>query len=151
MTTSALVRAAWNTKIWTNATITALTAKIYDYDITTNSTKETAKFYHNQEINFITYLVNRTQRIRLMNQIEQRFSVEIRAYKKADTDGVNYNALITQFETIDALVISQLTTTWNSTMDYYTIQDSPPEISQITLEGIPVWLGKYTYTGIKNI
>lgn len=151
MSTSGEVRAAWDSKIWTNATITALTTKIYDYDITTGSTKETAKFYHNQEINFITYLVNRTQRLRLMGQVEQTFNVEIRSYKKADTDGVNYNDLITQFETIDSLIISQLTSTWDDTVDYYTIQSSVPEISLITLDGIQVWLGKYTYTGIKNI
>lgn len=151
MSTSAEIRAAWDTKIWTNTTITALTTKIYDYDITTQSTKETAKFYYNQEINFITYLVNRTQRIRLMGQVEQKFDVEIRAYKKADTEGVNYNALITQFETIDALIVSQLTGNWNSTVDYYQIQDAVPEVSLITLDGVQVWLGRYTYTGIKNI
>lgn len=151
MTTSAQVRSAWNTSVWSHSTLTSLTTKIYNYDVTTESTKEYSKFRESQEINFFTYLVSRAQRIRIMNQYEQIFTVDIRYYRKADVAGANYNTVIDAFETIDTRVVAGLTSSWGSTIDFYRIQDGPPAISQIQMEGVPVWLGIYKYFGYKNI
>lgn len=151
MTTSAQVRTAWQTYIWDNVSLTNLTPNIYSYDITTESTKEMSKLRHNQEINFITFIISRAQTIRMMGQIEQRFNVDIRYYKEANITGSNFNAVVDVFETIDSLVVSGLGVRWNSTVDYYQIQENPPNIQKITLENKPVWSGLYQYVGYKNI
>lgn len=151
MATGLQVRTAWNTSIWSNATIQAITSKIYNYDVTKQSSKEVSKFYLNQEVNFITYLVSRAQRLRIMQQIEQQFIVDIRYYLVADTEGVNYNALLDAFETIDSLVISQLGTTWGGSVDYYELQSEPVAITEIQIENVSVWAGQYKYLGFKNL
>jgi hypothetical protein len=151
MTTAALVRAAWNTAVWSNISAQNITPNIYNYDITLDSTKEISKLRYNQEINFITYITTRAQTIRMMSQVEQRVIVEIRYYLEADIEGLNFNEAVTAFETIDGLVINQLGTSWSSTVDYYEIQEGPPAISRISIENLPVWLGVYRYTGFKNI
>lgn len=154
MSTQSQVRSAWNSAIWSNATITAITPNIFNYDVLREyqtSVKEYAALKHVQETNFITYIVSRAQRIRIMGQVEQKFSVEIRVYKEADVEGTNFNAVLDTFETIDSLVVSQLGNTWSSTVDFYSLQESAPEVTKVALDGVPVWLGTYTYTGVKNV
>jgi len=151
MTTSATIRSAWNSAIWTNTSITAMTEKIYNFEVLQLSTKETARLRFNQEINFFTYTVTRASRIRPMSQIEQKFDVDITRYLQADVAGDNYTQLLNDFETLDALVLSGLTSSWSSTVDFYRTQDGPPSVTLQEIEGVPVWVGRYKYTGFKNI
>lgn len=149
MTTSAQVRTAWSDNIWDHTTIQALTTKIYDYDITTESTKEFTKLREDQQINCFTYVVSRAERILILNQTEHTFTVRIRYYRQADIPGVNFNDLITAFETISGLVVSELTSSWDGTVDFYRVQPEPPQISLIQMEGQPVWVGDFRYFGFK--
>lgn len=149
MTTSASIRAAWLSAVFNNSSITAITDKIYAYDITLESVKEFSKLRYNQQTNFFLYLVSRAQRVRIMGQMEQIFTVEIRYSKFADVPGVGWAAVADVFETIDSLVSSGLGGSWSNTVDYYRIQDGPPSISQVEMEGLPIWTGSYKYFGYK--
>lgn len=149
MTTAAQIRSAWSTKIWTHATVTAITTKIYDFDLKIESTKEAGRLRFNQEINFFTYLVTSKERLRLMGQREQEFAVEVSYYKRADVDGSNFNDIMNVLETITGLVRTELTSSWNSTVDYYRHQGEQPTIEQITIDGVAVWLGRFVYLGYK--
>lgn len=149
MTTAAQVRSAWLTNIFQNASITALTDKIYDYDVTLETTKEFSKLRYRQEINFMLYLVTVAQRVMMMGQYEQAFTVEIRYGKQADVAGTVFKAVADVFETIQTLVQTNLTGSWGSTVDYYRIQNGPPNIVQQEIENIPIWIGTLKYTGFK--
>lgn len=149
MTTAAQIRTAWNAKIWTHATVTAITTKIYDFDLKIESTKEAGRLRYNQEINAFTYVVTSAERLRLMGQREQEFSVVVSYYKRADVDGSNYNDIMNVMETITGLVRTELTSSWNSTVDFYRHQPGQPQITEITIDGVPVWLGRYSYLGYK--
>lgn len=151
MATSTSIRSAWATGIFANSSITAMTDKIYNFEVLELSTKETARLRFEQEINFFIYLTTRAQRIRAMGQIEQVFSVEVRRYLEADVAGLNYTKLIDNFETLDALVLSGLTSTWSNTVDFYKTQEGPPEVQLEEIEGVKVWLLTYRYFGFKNI
>lgn len=151
MATSTSIRSAWATGIFANSSITAMTDKIYNFEVLELSTKETARLRFEQEINFFIYLTTRAQRIRAMGQIEQVFTVEVRRYLEADVAGLNYTKLIDNFETLDALVLSGLTSTWSNTVDFYKTQDGPPEVRLEEIEGVKVWLLTYKYFGFKNI
>lgn len=145
MTTLAQIRAAWNTKIWTNATVTAITDKIYDYDVTTDSTFEQSKLRYNQEHNAFIYVCSKYERLGMMGTKYEEFEVDVRYYRKADVAGANHKIVLDTFETIIGLVRTELTHTWNSTVGAYRTQSSIPTISQILLEGLPVWLGNYKF------
>lgn len=151
MATSSQIRSAWSSLIFGDSSITALTDKIYDFEILELSTKETARLRFEQEVNFFLYLVSRAQKIRMMSQREQTFTVEVRRYLEADVAGVNYKKVIDDFEALDSLVITALTSTWNNSVDFYRTQDGPLEIRLTEIEGVSVWEGIYKYFGFKNI
>ena len=151
MTTIAQIKSAWSAAIWTNATITAMTDKIYAYDITTDSTKEFAKLRYQQQINAFTYEVFLAEQMRIMGQIKQQFDVKVTYYLQADVAGANHALVLSRFETLNGLVRSSLGSSWTSTVDYHQFQEAPVELSQTVLEGFPVWKGIYIYTGFKNL
>jgi len=151
MTTAAQIRTAWNTKIWTHASVTSITTKIYDFDLKIESTKEAGRLRYNQEINFFTYIVTSKERLRLMGQREQEFTVEVSYYKRADVDGSNFNDIMNVLETVTGLVRTELTSSWDSTVDFYRHQSEQPSITQITIDGVAVWLGRFIYLGYKNL
>lgn len=151
MTTSAQVRAAWDSRIWQHATAQAITDRIFDFDLNLASTKEVARLRKDQEFNFFLYLVSRAERIRPMGQTEQTFNVDVSYYLEVDTEGDNFSAVVDTIETISGLVASQLTTSWNNTVDFYSLQSGPIEVTRETISGVPVWAAKYRFIGFKNI
>lgn len=158
MSTSAQIRSAWNSGVWTNGTVTALTTKIYAYDLVASlkSKPEAVSMYYNQSINFFTYLVNRTrvtQEIRGANTSVQRYEydVTVNYYLQKDlTDSAqNYNNVIDRLETVDGIVISGLGATWSSTVNYYEMSGIlTPTL--IELDDREVWRGGYQYRAIKQ-
>lgn len=151
MTTIAQVRAAWDTKIWANATIQAITDKIYSFDLNLVSTNEVARLRYNQEVNFFLGLVTKAERLRPMGQIEQTFTVELRYYRAIDTQGENFAIATDAIESVSSLVDSQLGPTWNATVDFHKRQDGPLTIKRDQIASNPVWVATYKYFGIKNI
>ena len=149
MSTVAQIRTAFSTYVFTNASITVLTDKIYDYDITLESTKEYSKLRYRTEINFLTYLVTRAQKPLIMGQFEQTFTVRIRYGKQADVAGSVFKAVSDVFETIQDLVQNQLGSTWNNSVDYYRVQNGPPNMEQQEIENLPVWVGTYEFLGYR--
>lgn len=151
MTTSAQVRTAWKTNIWEYSSIVAITPKTYQHELNLSSQHAIVKIRHQQEINYITAPVARSIQPRIMGSHQQTFTVPITAYRQADRDREerNYNNLLALFEAIDDRVIAGLNTDWDSTVDYYEAQTTPPTIELITLDEMPVWKASFTYTAFK--
>lgn len=145
MTTLAQIRSAWLANIWNHATIQAITTKIYNYDITLDSTFEYSKLRYNQEFNAFVYIVTKYERLGFGGTKYDEFEVEVRYYRKADVEGNNFNTVLETFETLFGLVRTQLSHTWGGTVGAYRTQESAPTLSQVTLEGVPVWLGTYKF------
>lgn len=157
MTTSlADIRTAWNAKVWTNASITALTDKIYAYDITKDSGLELSMLWKTatQQINFFTYVANRAQQLGISNQRTLLFTVEV-AYHVEQFSSATAGTLATNNEAsvidgivaVDDLVFSALRPDWNGTVLYFEPQSGPCKIAPITIDGRPVYRATYTYTG----
>lgn len=85
----------------------------------------------------------------IMNQTEQMFTVQVRYHKQADVAGNVYKEVSDFFETVQDLVISQLTSSWTNTVDYYRTQNGPPKIVQNSIENLPVWVGTYDFIGYR--
>lgn len=155
MTTSDSIESAWNTYIWQNSTIQAITTKIHTFPVTELSEKEISAAYYGTRINFIEALTARTQRYQASAQllgksVQYDFIVLINYYKETDTTGANYGEVRDAFETIFTKVVSELGTRWNSTVDYWRPQDTPAEITQTRLDDALVWRGTFRYLATKS-
>jgi hypothetical protein len=155
----AAIRAILKSAIFDSATIAAITSKAYSFDILANigSVSEDALLYHEQQINFFTYLVTRkseTGSIRGNNTAASRFSYEVQiAYhlkKDVGEADFNFNTLIDRLETLDDMILSVLGKTWSSNFDYYELTEfSAPTLK--TLEEREFWSASYTYIGYKTV
>lgn len=150
MSSSSDIRDAWKTAIFDHDTIQSYTHSIYNYDVTETSRKERAKFQHDSEINFITYLVRRerdTEQVANATKSLLNHIVEVAYYMRADTDGDNYNTLVDRMQTLDGLVVTELGTSWSSNIDFYRVETERPELLQ--LDGRDVWRQRHIYTGFE--
>jgi hypothetical protein len=153
MSTASGVRTVWNTYVFAHSTVTALTTKIYNYDIVelaSRSQTHDAKLLYNQVYNFIQYRVTKTRQFGLTNKAIYTFPVTIQYYKEADIDGTNFNAVEDAWETIHTRVYSGLGTTWQGQVDYYQIVQTAPEINLVTINDRACWRSQYQYLGIQE-
>ena len=123
MTTSAQVRTNWDTYVFQNADILAITEKAFPYEVTEESEKEVADAYDSTNINFFEYVVSLTETN--VNQIsgsslsrQQRFLVEVRYTKYAGTDGAAFNEVTDALETLLDTVRDDLGQTWQGLIDF---------------------------------
>lgn len=161
MTTSAQVRTAWNTRVWTNATVTAITDKIYSFDIADSGalTGGQAELLRYQaQVNFFAYTVTRGRTSPQLTAggasggLRYTFDVSVAYYLQKDQgqSDTNYNAVVDRLETIDGLVVSQLGKRWDSTVDFYE-QTGAQEPQLIQLDEKEVWRGVITYRAVKTL
>lgn len=151
--TSSTIRSAWNTAVWSHATIQAMTTSIYNYDITQQSSKETDKFFFSQEINFFTYITTRRQvptggGLGANKQRMYEHDVLVRYYRQYDTTGSNFNAVIDNLESLENIVRTQLGTKWSDNVTFYRLMESGNQPELVELINQPVWLGTQLYRGI---
>lgn len=151
MSTAAQVEAAWVENIWQNATITAITPKIYGFNITDDSERETSRLIYQTELNYIQYAVQRSNARAMTSQLEYQFLVDVVYTRKFDVAGENWTAVRDFFDTLYALVHSSLGNSWDGTVDYWREQEGPAEITQIDFEGEPAWQGKYRFIGFQTV
>jgi hypothetical protein len=154
LTTLADIRTAWNAKVWTDATITAITTNIFPYEVTKDSALELAALFAGKQVNFFTFVVNREQQLGISNQRTLLFSVEVSYYIEqfakslTSTMAVNNQpAAMDAIIAVDDLVFSALRPNWNGTVLYFVPQTGPCRISSLVIDNRPVYRASYTYTG----
>ena len=145
MTTNALVRSAWASKVMGHDQIVAYTPQIFDYDLTEESTKEQSKLFHDTIVNCVSYVVSSYQQLRLRGTNSKHFEVKVTYYKQYDVDGDNYKSIADFFELLQTLVWSELGGTWDASVDYYQLQEGPPSIRVDTIGGRKSWVGEFLF------
>lgn len=150
MSTSAQVRDAWFQKVWSDESVLEFTERIFLYDVTADSEFDVELLHHNQQINFITCIVQRAHEAMIMNQVKYQYRVQVLYHlQQTDVEGSTFNDVQDRIEIVDGLVISSLGSKWNNTVDYYTGSDArAPEL--ITVSGKRCWRGGYTYLAFKT-
>lgn len=149
MTLSSVIEDAWDDAVWTNSEILVITDKIFKYEITQDSEKET-EVYFEEEINFFEVLTGRGQKYletstTIGRTIQYNYEVQVNYYREADTIGENYLAVRGVFETLIGVVIEELDDTWGSTVDYWRPQEDPIEITQVLIDNKKTWKGVQSY------
>jgi hypothetical protein len=144
------IRTAWEDNIFEHATVQAWTPNYFMYDVTKEFEKEVSLFNHEGEINFFVCLVNRFREEGKSGRASFTYPVIVKYHLEVDPDGLNYNYVLDRLETLDSLVISQLTRTWDGTIDFYRSQSEPISITSETVDGRTYWIAQVTYTGFKE-
>ena len=150
MSTSAQVRDAWFQKVWSDESVLEFTERIFLYDVTADSEFDVELLHHNQQINFITCIVQRAHESMMMGQVKYQYRVQVLYHlQQTDVEGSTFNDVQDRIEIIDGLVISSLGSKWNNTVDYYTGSDARAS-ELITVSGKRCWRGGYTYLAFKT-
>ena len=154
MSTSAQVRTAWNTGVLQHASMQAITNKIHLFEVIDDSEKSLELCRYNQEINFAQCLIARGQNYAESSQpagtsVQYNYQVEITYIREANPSGSNWTATVDFFDTLQALVVTQLGVTWSSTVDYHRPQDGTPAIESVTFDNVLCWRGTYRFAATK--
>lgn len=150
MSTSAQLETSWTNAIWNHATIQALTDKVLRYQITTDSEQENSLLYFDTKVNFFEALTGRSQRYLTSSSyigatIQYLYTVEINYYRELDTDGTNFRAIRDAYETLFALVVSELGNTWTNTVEIWRPQEDIPTIVEVLVNNKKCWKGTYRF------
>jgi|688.fasta_scaffold73921_3 hypothetical protein len=143
------VRTAWNTGVWTHATITTITPKIYSFDLPITTGFELGQIRHSQEINFFIYLVSYTEVATAVRQMEQRFRVAVQYYREHNLAGSNYNAAVDALYSLHSRVRAGLGNTWSGTVDYHETPREPRQPTIVSIDARPVWKLETNFDGLK--
>lgn len=155
MLTSQGVRTAWKAAIWDNKAVKAMTNKAFLHDVSVDSAFNVAELYYGAPgkyptINFFLCLVTRRHEPQIMGNTRYTFEVVVQYYlQQEENSSSTYNTLVDRLETVDDLVRTELTGTWNDTVDYYN-GGVPEGISVVTIDNKACWKGGFRYLGIKT-
>lgn len=133
MSTAAAVRTAWNSNVFSNSSVTAITDKVFSRRMDTEG--EFARLRYGQEFNWIEYIVQRSP---IGGQIGARrweYQVEVVVNRELDPNSTNYIAALDAHETIASLVISELGSTWGATIDRWIDVSDLPSRDEIEVNG----------------
>ncbi len=157
MSSSSAVASAWNLFVFENATIQAITSKIYAFEVDKGSEAALAQAMEGQKVNFIEYVVTRTPvAYELGNATEAQFEflVEIRYTLEQQTvgetiGGTNHIAMRDFYDTLLGVVSSSLGQTWNGTVDYFEYPTEQPQITAEDVASIQCWRSVYRFKGVQ--
>lgn len=141
MTTSAEMRALMQTNVFGQSQVTAITERVHAYDVLQESSSKIALLYHEQEINFITYVCTRQHAGRQLGTNEVIFDhfVTVTVSREADKSGTAYNATIDTLQTIEARFAANCNASnWNGSLMPFTLSSvSAPRL--IFVDGKECW------------
>lgn len=150
MTTALQIRNVWQSKVWNNKTVRAISDKIHFGEATEDSESETANLYFDKRVNYFECIVSRGQSYeQIGGGTSQVFAVEIRYTLEKDTAGEAHSMVQDSFATVYDIMYTALSDSWASTVDYWTPQEKPVEINSVDVDNRPCWRGSLTFTGYK--
>jgi len=149
MSSNADIRTAWSENVFENI---AQGENSYGYAInrTNQSASDIELGYYNRQIDFWEYVVTSIKTPLLMGKYRETFRLELKhslGVEQSD-DAIAQQTLIDSFRTVNDLVITNLGTKWDNTVDYY---EGPSEIT-VTADqwgGKAIWTGTQIYTAFK--
>lgn len=157
MSTSSEVRSNWNTYVFQNSDILAITDKAYPFEVTQESEAEVSQGFTSSEINFFEYVVTNSETE--FNQFgggygnnrQQRFIVEVRYTKYTGTDGSAFNDVIDALETLLDVVREDLGATWQGLVDFVENPITVEQPQQAKFNETDCYRAVARFTAIKQI
>ena len=151
MSSLASVRTAW-AAVLANSTITGYTNRLYDYDIVSteavSQVGHDANFMQAGYVNFAQFVFSKTHNFEMTCQVRETFNVDISYYYQVDIDGDTFKSCTDFFDDLFTVVRSELGTSWDSTIEFYTMEDVAVNPGLLTDK--QVWIATQRYIG-KNV
>lgn len=142
MTSIADLSSAWATTVFNHASVQAITPKALAYEVLDESEVEIGQISHQTEINFFEYLVTKSYRFPLIGNAmiaENLFTVDVRYTREKDTMGAAYLAAQEALEAVLERVRAGLGSQWNGLVDFWTVQEAAPTITQRNVADCECW------------
>lgn len=152
MTDVTTIEDAWETYVWSHATMAAITLKVFKYEIATLSEKEVQNLLYMQEVNCFEVVTTRevgSQEIGNATSAHITYPVQVRYTRQADPDGDNYRAVLAAIASLQGVVNTSLGSSWQNTVDYYLHQEGPLEVQSEVIANVPCYRGVYRFFGHK--
>lgn len=147
---SADIEAVWLTAIWSHRTILDMTPIFFPYDVSVESEFDLDRLCYEGQVNFFLAKTQRLAEPLIINQTRYTFGVEVQYYlQQADISENTYPIVRDRLETLDDLVRSELSKTWEGTVDY-SPGGRPTPLRQVPIGGRQCWTGGIAYTAIKT-
>lgn len=148
------IRALFQSQVFDHASITAITSKVYNYDIVVTIDNDLTALMYNQKINFFSYQALRSISYEASsnngnaNDYGYNYEVQISYYLEAENNSNAYNLAIDRMETVEDLIHSELGINWDDNVDVMTqIQTGLPEL--VTIQDVECWKITQLYSGLK--
>ena len=139
MTTSAEIRTALETSVFSRSSLLAITDNVLFYAMTEGSEKELSAIYSGQQINAFQVLVSRAISQMMTGAELHTFDVEISYFKAKDTEGQAWVDCLDALDTVIDEVRSQLGNTWNGLIDYWTLTTEAPAVEPRVIDSTEAW------------
>lgn len=148
--TQETIRNLWADSVGQNNSILAFTDKIYTQDLTAEALSQDKKLRYRQDVNFFNFIVRRWVEAHIGQVYTYRFLVDV-FYTHEDKPSIDaYNKVLDGLETVETVVRSVLGQRWSGTVDDYSLQQSPPDIAQTTINNVICWRGHSIFTAFKK-
>lgn len=142
MSTAQQVRDAWNTNVFLDASVQAVTTQIYDREMVKDISGDLTAFSQKalllfgNEYNWIEYPTVKYDDGGLIGQRRFFYRVNVIYYRQTDPDGSNYVASMDLMNTIQGLADSALGVTWGGTVDKALPISGQPQINTVSIKGV---------------
>lgn len=145
MTALSAVRDAWDA-VFASSTLQSYTTNFYTYDLaatTDKSISNSALMMLNNEINFIQATFAKSSKFEMCNELLSTFNIVISYYREIDNDGTNYHAITDFFDSLLGVVLDEVGTDWDGTIDYF--QPGDVTLGVANLDSRDCWTGRVQY------
>jgi len=149
VTSNAVIRTAWADNVFININ-NGENSYGYELNRTNQSATDLELGYYKQQIDFWEYFVVSTKQPRLMGKYQEKFTLTVRHSLAISENGAatSHQNLMDSLRTVNDLVITNLGTKWDNTVDYYE-GPNDPSLSADTWGGKAIWTATQTYTAFK--
>lgn len=134
MSTIAEIREVFKDNLFTDDDILAVTEKIYDYNLLTESESDYSKLKYKNKINFLTLQITRATQEKISNCAEYIYSIQLVYFLELDKEGVQEHACLAFLELLLTKIRTVLGGQLLDTVDGYLTNSNPFTISLVDIE-----------------
>ena len=147
-TRSEAIREVWRTYVWDAPAIKAITDKVIESDLGSQSFHEVTRLRYQQKTNFFAFSVTRSVETLIGNKNRLRYFVRCAYTKYADPAGTAYNDVIDAIEVLQETVITELGAKWQGIVAGYDAQEGPPTVGTVVIGDDTCYTAEFNYEAL---
>lgn len=148
--TTLQIKDAFKDSVFSSASdVLAITSNTSYCDLLEDSEIEIKDYYEEGEVNFFQCLVSKWSQRVMTGGLLNTFSVRVSYFKQKGTTEDGWISVNDALSTVLESTITGLGYTWAGLVDYWTWEESIPEVTETEIAGVPVWVATTTFQGFQ--